>query len=72
MQQAYEVSTQRAMGAGISPILPKVSSKADHSKPLRGREGLPVFERSEDTGKRKGSRRKAPHFARAFRLQNVV
>jgi hypothetical protein len=52
MQQVYEVSTQRAMGAGISPILPKVSSKADHSKPLRGREGLPVFERSEDTGKR--------------------
>lgn len=61
MQQVYEVSTQRAMGAGISPILPKVSSKADHSKPLWGREGLPVLKRSERTGKREVLRRKAPH-----------
>jgi hypothetical protein len=71
MQQVYEVSTQRAMGAGISPILPKVSSKANHSKPLRGREGLPVLKRSERTGKREGLRRKAPHYARAFPLQNI-
>ncbi len=71
MQQVYEVSTQRAMGAGISPILPKVSSKANHSKPLWGREGLPVLKRSERTGKREGLRRKAPHYARAFPLQNV-
>ncbi|MDF2792329.1 MAG: hypothetical protein K0S85_82 [Pseudomonas orientalis] len=36
MQQAYEVSTQRAMGAGIQPILPKVSSKAIHLKTFIG------------------------------------
>ena len=44
MQQAYEVSAQRAEGAGVQ-TLPIVGGKAN--LPGLGREGLPVFERSE-------------------------